>query len=121
MRAIAMADHGLRFGKPEIDLRQVRGWKEKVVGKLTGGPTAMAEHARLKSCAASAVPRPIISKCRYKRRGPGSHGARKWSASTRPSCRGSQAMKLPFVPDDPRVVDSTGALALTSIPDARCW
>lgn len=51
--ANAMADHGIAFGKPKIDLDKLRGWKESVVGKLTGGWPAWPRRARSRWCAGS--------------------------------------------------------------------
>jgi len=117
--AIAMADHGLRFGKPEIDLAKLRGWKEKVVGKLTGGLTAMAKARKVevvRGVGRFLDPHHLEVQITS---GAGQEvsGAKKVVRFDKAIiAAGSQAMKLPFVPDDPRVVDSTGALALTSIP-----
>ena len=41
--AKALADHGIAFGAPQIDLDKLRAWKDKVVGKLTGGLAGMAK------------------------------------------------------------------------------
>jgi dihydrolipoamide dehydrogenase len=117
--AIAMADHGLRFGKPEIDLAKLRGWKEKVVGKLTGGLTGMAKARKVevvRGVGRFLDPHHLEVQITS---GAGQEvsGAKKVVRFDKAIiAAGSQAMKLPFVPDDPRVVDSTGALALTSIP-----
>jgi dihydrolipoamide dehydrogenase len=40
--AEALAQHGIAFGEPKLDLEKLRAWKDKVVGKLTGGVSAMA-------------------------------------------------------------------------------
>ena len=45
--AAAMADHGVMFGQPEIDLDKLRGWKDKVVGQLTGGLASMSKQRKV--------------------------------------------------------------------------
>jgi dihydrolipoamide dehydrogenase len=117
--ADALADHGLRFGKPEIDLGKLRGWKEKVVGKLTGGLAGMAKARKVevvRGVGRFVDPHHLEVQLTS---GTGQEltGAKKVVRFEKAIiAAGSQAVKLPFIPDDPRVVDSTGALALASIP-----
>ena len=47
--AAAMAEHGVRFGKPKIDAGKLRDWKNDVVGKLTGGLTQLAKQRKVAS------------------------------------------------------------------------
>jgi dihydrolipoamide dehydrogenase len=111
----ALAAHGIAFGEPQIDLAKLRGVQDKVVGKLTGGLAGMAKARKVDGRArASALPRsaPLEVSCRATA-GPGEKVVRFDKAII---AAGSQAVKLPFMPDDPRVVDSTGALELKAIP-----
>jgi dihydrolipoamide dehydrogenase len=117
--AAAMAEHGMRFGKPEVDLDKLRGWKDKVVGKLTGGLAGMAKTRKVE--VVRGVGRFLDPHHMEVELTSGSGqdptGAKKVVRFDKAIiAAGSQAVKLPFFPDDPRVVDSTGALALASIP-----
>jgi dihydrolipoamide dehydrogenase len=117
--ARALASHGVDFGEPRIDLDRLRGWKSEVVGKLTGGLAGMAKGRKvevIRGTARFADPHHLEIELTD---GPG----RAATGETRLLrfdqaivAAGSQAVRLPFLPDDPRVVDSTGALALESIP-----
>jgi dihydrolipoamide dehydrogenase len=114
-----MADLGVSFGKPQIDIDKLRTHKEKVIGKLTGGLAAMAKMRK-------------VTVVRGLGQFVGSHHVRVEEThgdAQEPSgshkviafknaiiAAGSQAVRLPFLPDDPRIVDSTGALALKSVP-----
>ncbi len=108
-----MAAHGLAFGAPTIDLDALRGWKDQVVGRLTGGLGGLATQRKVTT---------IVGTGRFT--GPhmltvtGPDGA---TSTVSFDCAiiaaGSEPVALPFVPhDDPRVLDSTGALALEDIP-----
>ena len=117
--ATALAEHGMRFGKPEIDLDKLRGWKEKVVGKLTGGLSGMAKARKVE--VVRGVGRFVDPHHLEVQMTSGSgqepSGAKKVVRFEKAIiAAGSQAVKLPFIPDDPRVVDSTGALELAAIP-----
>jgi dihydrolipoamide dehydrogenase len=107
-----LAAHGISFGEPKIDLDKLRGYKDSVVAKLTGGLAGMAKarkvqvvqgqgefadayHLTLKAADGSA------QTIRFKQA---------------IIAAGSQSVKLPFLPKDDRIVDSTGALQLRSIP-----
>jgi len=110
--AAAMADHGVVFGLPEIDVDKLRGFKEKVVGQLTGGLAAMAKQRN-------------VTVIQGLGRFSGAHeisveaeaGGRQVSFAKAIIAAGSQAFKLPGLPwDDPRVMDSTDALELQDVP-----
>jgi dihydrolipoamide dehydrogenase len=110
---------GVDFGKPVVNIDKLRGHKDKVIGKLTGGLAAMAKmrkitivrgygnfvsanHVEVEETAGTAQEKT---------------GSKKVIAFK--NCiiaAGSQAVRLPFMPEDPRVVDSTGALALKEVP-----
>ena len=117
--AAHFADVGVSFGKPAVDLAKLRAHKSKVVGKLTGGLAAMAKGRKVTVA-----------------RGYGNFldphhvevtvttGDGQKQTSEKKIVRfqhaivaaGSMPVKLPFVPADPRIVDSTGALTLPAIP-----
>ena len=117
--AAHFADVGVSFGKPTVDLAKLRAHKNKVVGKLTGGLAAMAKGRKVTVA-----------------RGYGNFldphhvevtvttGDGQKQTSEKKIVRfqhaivaaGSMPVKLPFVPADPRIVDSTGALTLPAIP-----
>ncbi len=106
--AEAMAEHGVVFGKPKIDGEKLRSWIDEVIGKLTGGLKTMAKQRKVRVL----------------------HGVAKFESPNRlrldngetvdfKHCiiaAGSEALMLPDLPDDPRIIDSTGALELTPIP-----
>jgi len=114
-----MAKHGITFGAPKIEIDQLRGYKESVIAKLTGGLAGMAKARKVK----------VV-------RGLGkfldanhvevelTNGSGQDLTGQKEVVRfqkaiiaaGSQPVKLPFLPEDPRIVDSTGALLLKSIP-----
>jgi dihydrolipoamide dehydrogenase len=105
--ARALAAHGVDFGQPKFDLERLRAWKDKVVGKLSGGVAMMAKGRKVEVVTGvGAFEGPHEMKV----------GDRKVSFGKCIIAAGSQAVKLPFFPEDPRVVDSTGALKLTAIP-----
>ncbi|MEO8740687.1 MAG: dihydrolipoyl dehydrogenase, partial [Casimicrobiaceae bacterium] len=114
-----LGEHGVTFGAPKVDLAKLLAWKNKVVGKLTGGLAGMAKARKVE----------VV-------RGYGSfldahhvvveltEGTGQARTSAKKVVRfqkaiiaaGSQSVQLPFVPEDPRIVDSTGALELKSVP-----
>ncbi len=105
--AKALASHGITFGEPKVDLAKLRGFKDKVVGKLTGGLAGMAKVRKVQVVQGAGT---FLDRNRMVVSG---KTIRFQSAII---AAGSQAAKLPFLPDDPRIVDSTGALELRSIP-----
>lgn len=108
----AMAAHGIRFGKPEIDIDQLRGWKEKVIVKMTNGLSGMAKARKVK--VEQGVGQ-FLSPHHLQVTSPdGSVKVLEFKQAI--IAAGSAVVKLPFVPEDPRIVDSTGALELRQIP-----
>ncbi|MEO6968378.1 MAG: dihydrolipoyl dehydrogenase [Rhodanobacteraceae bacterium] len=107
-----MANHGIVFGKPKIELEKLRAFKDGVVGKLTGGLAAMAKqrHVRVVQGAGAFV-------SPYEIEIETSDGKKLVRFEQCIIAAGSQAVKLPGLPwDDPRVMDSTDALMLGEIP-----
>jgi dihydrolipoamide dehydrogenase len=110
---------GVSFGKPTIDLDKLRAHKSKVVGKLTGGLAAMAKMRKVtivRGYGAFLDPHHVQVE---ETTGDGQAKTGKTQTIQFKQAiiaAGSQAVRLPFMPDDPRVVDSTGALGLASAP-----
>ena len=106
--AAAMADHGVVFGKPKIDGEKLRDWKNTVVSKLTGGLAMMAKQRKV---------RVVQGEAKFD--SPNRLRLDNGETIDFENCiiaAGSEAMMLPGLPEDPRIVDSTGALELTPIP-----
>jgi len=114
-----MADLGVDFGKPVVNIDKLRGHKEKVIGKLTGGLAAMAKMRKVTTVRGYGhfVGANHLEVEETSGNGQEKTGAKKVVAFKRAIiAAGSQAVRLPFMPNDPRVVDSTGALALKEVP-----
>lgn len=114
-----MADLGVDFGAPSVNIDKLRGHKEKVITKLTGGLAAMAKMRKVTIVRGLGqfVGANHVEVEETTGTGQDKIGSKKVVAFKR--CiiaAGSQAVRLPFMPNDPRVVDSTGALALQSVP-----
>ena len=108
--ARALEGHGISFGAPKVDLAKLRAFKDKVVGKLTGGLASMAKMRKVtvvQGVSGFAGPNLLAVE-----------GKEKTSVRFAKAiiAAGSQAARLPFLPEDPRIVDSTGALELKSVP-----
>ncbi len=107
-----MADHGVSFGKPKIDIDKLRDWKSSVVGQLTGGLSGLAKGRKVtvvNGYGTFTGPNMIEVQ--------GEDGTKTVSFDQCIIAAGSQAVHLPFIPhDDPRIIDSTGALELADIP-----
>ena len=114
-----MAALGIDFGAPKINVDMLRGHKEKVVNKLTGGLAAMAKMRKVtivRGYGAFAGANHLEVE---ETGGTAQEKTGKKQVIGFKNCiiaAGSQAVRLPFMPDDPRVVDSTGALALKEVP-----
>ena len=117
--AASLSEHGISFGAPKIDLAKLLGWKNKVVGKLTGGLTGMAKARKVEVVRGYGMFLDAHHVVVELTDGPGQNktGARKVVRFQKAIiAAGSQSVWLPFAPDDPRIVDSTGALELKSVP-----
>ena len=104
----------MSFGAPTIDLDGLRGWKDKVVTRLTGGLTGLAKQRKVTTVVG---PGRFTSPNMVEVTGPdGSTSTVSFDQAI--IAAGSEPVTLPFVPhDDPRVIDSTGALELDGIPE----
>ena len=105
--ADAMADFGVEFGKPKINIDKLRSWKDSVVKKLTGGLAMLAKQRKVEV---------VQGEGKFS-------GKNELTVKTEKGdqiiqfeqaiiAAGSQPVRLPFLPDDPRIIDSTGALEL---------
>ena len=107
-----MAHHGVTFAAPQVDLDGLRGWKDSVIKQLTGGLAGLAKGRKV-----------TVVNGYGRFTGPNmievdNNGAK--STVSFDQCiiaAGSEPVTLPFIPhDDPRVIDSTGALELADVP-----
>ncbi len=117
--AKALSDHGIAFASPQVDLDKLRGWKNKVVGKLTGGLTVMAKSRKVEVVrgVGQFLDSHHVEVEATEGAGQAKSGAKRVVKFAQAIiAAGSQVVRLPFIPDDPRVLDSTGALELASIP-----
>jgi dihydrolipoamide dehydrogenase len=108
-----MADCGVSFAAPSVDLDKLRAHKDKVVGKLTGGLAGMAKGRKVE--VVQGVGQFLDPNHVEVTLADGGKKIVKFQKAI--IAAGSQPIALPFMPnDDPRVVDSTGALELRQIP-----
>ncbi|TKC86664.1 dihydrolipoyl dehydrogenase [Trinickia terrae] len=106
-----LAAHGITFGEPKVDLDKLRAFKAGVVKKLTGGLAGMAKARKVEVVTGVGS---FLDPHHMEVQGEGGKKVVKFKQAI--IAAGSQAVKLPFIPEDPRVVDSTGALELRQIP-----
>ena len=109
--AHAMAEHGIVFGAPQIDVPKLRAWKSSVVGKLTGGLSTLARQRKvtvLQGEGRFVAPRVLEVH--------GADGKRTVSFDHCIIAAGSSPVRLPGLPEDPRIMDSTAALELEDVP-----
>ncbi|GAA4738062.1 dihydrolipoyl dehydrogenase [Actinomycetospora chibensis] len=108
-----MSGHGVKFGAPEIDLDELRTWKDGVVGRLTGGLKGLAKQRKVSTLQGSGR---FLSPHRLEVTAP--DGATTVVGFDQVIvAAGSEPVRLPFVPhDDPRVLDSTSALEIADVP-----
>jgi dihydrolipoamide dehydrogenase len=102
-----VADAGIDFGTPKIDTKKVVDWKAKVVTKLTGGLKALAKQRKVEVVTGVAE---FVSKNEIAVTGKAGKQSIKFENAI--IAVGSRPVKLPFLPADPRIFDSTGALQL---------
>jgi len=114
-----LAEHGVSFGAPKFDLAKLRAWKDKVVGKLVGGVGIMAKGRKVEVIRGSGRfvdphHMEIALTAGDAKEPTGEKKIIRFAQAI--IAAGSQAVKLPFIPADPRIVDSTGALELRAVP-----
>jgi dihydrolipoamide dehydrogenase len=102
-----MAEHGVRFAEPKIDLGALIGWKQSVVDRLTGGLSQLAKQRKVEV---------IHGEARFSGPNTLQVAEREVSFAHCIIAAGSEAARIPGLPDDPRVIDSTGALSPDEIP-----
>lgn len=105
------AAFGIDFGDPKIDLKKLRDWKNGIVGKLTGGLTTLAKQRKVTVVAGTgrfSGPKRLVVE--------GEGGTTEIGFAQCIIAAGSEPAPLPGLPDDPRIIDSTGALELTALP-----
>jgi dihydrolipoamide dehydrogenase len=108
-----MASHGVSFGEPKIDLDKVRGWKDNVVGQLTKGLSGMSKMRKVKHVQGYGKFTGSNTLAVE-----GKDGTTTITFDNAIIAAGSEPVALPFIPhDDPRVIDSTGALEMADIPE----
>ncbi|HLH64331.1 MAG TPA: dihydrolipoyl dehydrogenase [Solirubrobacteraceae bacterium] len=106
-QAQEMADHGIRFGAPEVDLERLADWKRSVVSRLTTGLASLARQRGVevvRGDGALVGPTELVA------------GGRRLTFSNCIIAAGSRPATIPGLPDDERVIDSTAALSPTSVP-----
>ncbi|MGV6810228.1 MAG: dihydrolipoyl dehydrogenase [bacterium] len=108
------AAHGVSFGKPEINLDQVRDYKDGIIKKLTGGLKQLAKQRKVKIVQGYGKFTTANTIAVEADDGETTH----IGFDNCIIAAGSRVTKLPFIPwDDPRVMDSTDALALQDVPE----
>ncbi|HTE42466.1 MAG TPA: dihydrolipoyl dehydrogenase, partial [Steroidobacteraceae bacterium] len=117
--AAEMSAHGVTFGKPTIDAPKLREWKASVVKKLTNGLSALVKQRKVEvihGVGAFTGPHELsVTDSGQQPVASGQSAANKARNVSFAHCiiaAGSEAVKLPGLPDDPRIIDSTGALEL---------
>lgn len=105
--ADAMAECGISFGSPQIDRERLRAWKNRVVGRLTNGLSVLSKQRKVEVLRGEAK---FIGPHSLQLRG--ADGTRRVDFKQCIIAAGSESVRLPGLPDDPRVIDSTGALEL---------
>ncbi len=106
------SEFGIDFGEPKIDIEKLGGWKDKVVGQLTGGLKGLAKQRKVEII--HGVGRFVNANELEVESDNGKQSVRFKNAII---AAGSEPVKLPFLPEDPRVINSTGALKLERIPE----
>jgi dihydrolipoamide dehydrogenase len=106
-----MASRGIEFGAPKLDFDKLRDWKSSVVKKLTGGLTVLAKQRKVE--VVRGVGKFVSPHVLEVSQGDKSERIRFEHCII---AAGSEAIRLPFTPNDPRVIDSTGALELPPNP-----
>jgi len=107
-----MRSHGIDFGAPKIELPKLLEWKNKVVGKLVGGLSVLAKQRKVEVVQGTGkFASPHVMEVA---RADGKTEKIRFEHCI--IAAGSEPIKLPFIPNDPRVIDSTGALELNGVP-----
>jgi dihydrolipoamide dehydrogenase len=109
--AKSLSAHGVTFGEPTFDLDKIRGWKDDVVAQLTKGLGGMSKMRKVKH---------VQGYGKFTGANTleveGKDGKTTITFDNAIIAAGSEPVSLPFIPDDERVIDSTGALEMRDIP-----
>ncbi len=105
------AANGIEFGKPKIDITKLRDWKNKVVNRLTGGLKMLAKQRKVE--VVTGVGKFISPNQIEVTNKAGEVTLVAFDNAI--IAAGSRPVKLPFIPEDPRIIDSTGALELENV------
>lgn len=108
--AAHMADCGITFGEPKIDLTKLRGWKDKVLSRLTGGLKALAKQRKVTIIKGYGR---FLNDTQLEVET--DEGKKVVTFGNLIVAAGSRPVSLPFLPEDPRIIDSTGALDLKKV------
>ena len=107
-----LASHGVTFGEPQIDLDKIRAYKDGVVGQLTKGLAGMSKMRKVKH---------VQGLGKFTGANTleveGKDGKTTITFDQAIIAAGSEPVSLPFIPQDERVIDSTGALEMKDIPE----
>lgn len=108
-----VSHHGVTFSKPTIDINKIRSWKESIIAKLTGGLITLSKQRKVNvvyGVAKFSSPNSISVET--------SDGSKTITFDNAIIAAGSSVARIPGFPyDDPRLIDSTGALLLQDIPE----
>ncbi len=108
-----MSAHGIKFAAPEIDPQALRSWKDKVVGRLVGGLSGLAKQRKVKV---------VHGEGRFlsdqHMQVDSDAGKQVIAFKQCIIAAGSEVAQIPGLPDDARIIDSTGALELQTLPDS---
>lgn len=118
-----LAANGIKYPEPELDIDMLRGYKDKVIGKLTGGLSGMAKARKVdvirgngKFVGPHHIEVSLTAEGGYDAPLTETGEKRTLQFKNAIIAAGSRVTKLPFIPEDPRIIDSTGALALKEVP-----
>jgi dihydrolipoamide dehydrogenase len=112
VEARALASHGVEFGPPRFDLERIRAWKDGVVKRLTTGLASLAKRRGVvvvRGSGGFTGPNALVVE--------GPDGQREIAFEHAIVAAGSSPVRLPGLPDDPRILDSTSALQLARVPE----
>jgi dihydrolipoamide dehydrogenase len=104
--AAHMSEFGVSFGKPKIDIDKLRGWKDSIVKRLTTGLKGLSKQRKVEVVTGEGK---FISSNQL------AVGDKIITFQQAIIAAGSQPVKLPFLPEDPRIIDSTGALEMQAV------
>ena len=110
-----LSAHGISFAEPQIDIDKLRDYKDSVVSKLTTGLASMAKMRKVnvvQGVGQFIDPHHLQVTTTD---GEGKQTSKTIRFKQAIIAAGSRVVKLPFIPEDPRIVDSTGALELRQI------